>query len=160
MSRRLPSLGLFLARFCTSAWIGAASLFVVVGVAEVTRGGFDSSVKDTLVSIRFPAFYVCGVVLLSTALAGTCLARDSDEFPLNRRVRVLGLLAVTIGIMAIDFVWIYLPLQGMVIPPGQAKPASFRGYHEASKWINLAELGICLVATLLVNWPNRKKNGG
>lgn len=157
MSRFLPRLGLFLARFCSSAWIGAATLFVIVGVTEVTRGEFDSSVKDRLVAIRFPSFYVCGAVLVGTATLGSVLAGHSDAFPKHRRIAAIAGLAAVLAIMAVDYVWIYLPLLGMVTPPGQTKPASFRNYHEASKWINLAGLAICLLVTLLINWPTKPK---
>ena len=73
-TRFLPRMGLFLARFSTSAWIGAATLFVVVGVTEVTRGGFDSTTKDLLVTVRFPAFYVCGTGLVGVGWLYTTVA--------------------------------------------------------------------------------------
>lgn len=160
MTKSLQHLGLFLARFCTSAWIGAATLFVIVGVAEVTRGGFDSTVKDSLVAIRFPAFYCFGAALVGTALVGTLLVRDTALLRNHRRILAAGLLFIVIAIMAIDYVWIYLPLLAMVTPPGAAKPASFRSYHESSKWVNLAGLAICLAATLLINWPCTAKKSG
>ena len=149
----LSRVGLFLARFCTSAWVGAASLFVIVGVTEVTRGGFDSTTKDLLVSVRFPAFYFCGTVLLSVAWLGAWIAGNSDVFPRRRRWISLVLLVVILVAMWVDYVWIYQPLLQMVTPPGQAKPASFAHYHEASKRMNLAGLTLCLVATWIVNWP-------
>ena len=146
-------LGLFLARFCTSAWIGAASLFVIVGIMEVTRAGFDSTTKDVLVSIRFPAFYVCGAVLMTLAGAGAFLAGNSNSFPRSRRISSLILLGLVLAIMAIDYVWIYQPLLKIVTPPGQTKPATFARYHDASKWINLTGLTLCLIVATLVNWP-------
>lgn len=152
-TRFLPRLGLFLARFCISAWIGAASLFVVVGVAEITRGGFDSATKDSLVAIRFPAFYLCGATLVTLAWLGCWLAGHSTWFSRRRRMASLILLAIVLALMVADYVWIYLPLLQMVTPPGQAKPDSFRSYHEASKWINLAGLLIGLFVAILVNWP-------
>lgn len=145
--------GLFLARFCTSAWIGAATLFVIVGITEVTRGGFDSSTKDSLVAIRFPAFYGCGAVLVSAAWLGTLLAGKTSALSSRSRFLTLILLALVLVAMVIDYVWIYQPLLQMVTPPGQTKPAHFRQYHDASKWINLAGLGLCLIASVLVNWP-------
>ncbi len=149
----LARLGLFLARICLSAWIGAAALFVVVGVAEVTRGGFDSSTKDALVAIRFPSYYLFGVVLVSLAGIGTWLARNSVALSRRRRGYSLVLLTLVLTLMAVDYVWIYLPLLQMVTPPGQVKSASFGTYHQASKWINLAGLVLCLSAAWLVNWP-------
>jgi putative copper export protein len=145
--------GLFLARFCTSAWIGAAALYVVVSVTEVTRAGFDSATKDILVGVRFPPYYVCGVLLVSLAWFGAWLAGNRVDFPKSRRISSLILLALVLALIAIDYRWVYQPLVGMINPPGQAKPAIFTLYHEASKWINLAGMLLCLMAGILVNWP-------
>ena len=149
----LTRIGLFLARFCLSAWIGAATLFVIVGVREVTRANFDSTTKDVLVAVRFPAFYVCGATLVSLGLLGTWFAGNSALFPRNRRISTLVLLVIVLFVMALDYFSIYLPLVQMVTPPGQPKPARFVAYHSASKWINLIGLIFCFVATALVNWP-------
>jgi hypothetical protein len=152
-SSTLPRrLGLFLARFCISAWIGAASLFVVVGVREVTRGGFDSSTKDALVAIRFPAFYAFGVTLVGTAWMGAAIARGAPGLTSRRRRVAISMLTVVLALMAIDYFWVFQPLLRMVDPPGQAKPIDFVVFHEASKWINLAGLLFSLVAALIVNW--------
>ncbi len=149
----LAQIGLFLARFCLSAWIGAATLFVIVGVREVTRANFDSTTKDVLVAVRFPAFYVCGATLVSLGLLGTLLADNSALFPKYRRTSTLVLLVIVLSVMAVDYFSIYLPLVQMVTPPGQPKPARFVVYHTASKWINLVGLIFCFIATALVNWP-------
>ena len=146
---------LFLARFCSSAWIGAATLFVVVGIREVTAGNFDSTTRDMLVSLRFPSFYSFGVVLVGLAWVGACAADFHPELPRRRRaIAILGLLAV-LALMAVDYFWIYSPLLAMVTPPGQAKPAAFVTYHEASKYINLAGLIMASIAAIALNWPSR-----
>ncbi|MEI8018778.1 MAG: hypothetical protein WCH39_11315 [Schlesneria sp.] len=149
----LARLGLFLARFCLSAWIGAASLFVIVGVTEVTRGNFDLKTKDVLVALRFPAFYLCGVTLVSLGLLGAWVAGNSDLFPRKRRITTLVLLAIVLAVIAVDYATIYLPLLQMVTPPGQPKSDRFVTYHTASKWINLTGLVFCMIAAVLVNWP-------
>lgn len=151
----LRDLGLFLAKFCSSAWVGAASLFVVVGVTEVTRGGFDSVTKDTLVAIRFPAFYWFGFTLVGIAWLGTWFAGPSGGLSSARRVVALAALMAVLSLMVIDYVAIYRPLLNLVTPPGQTRGPSFVSYHEASKWINFAGLAICLIAVLAVNWPVR-----
>lgn len=156
VSGRFGGLGLFLARFCSSAWIGAAALFVVVGVREVTRSGFDSTTKDTLVAIRFPAFYLCGLILVSFALIGTWLAGNRQELSKGRRIVATLALIVVLALMFVDYVWIYLPLLRLVTPPGQPRDTNFIWYHEASKWINFAGLAFCLIASLLVNLPPRR----
>ena len=58
--------------------------------------------------------------------------------------------------MAADYIWIYQPLLDMVTPPGAVKPASFTAYHEASKYVNLLGLTLCLVASVALNWPRSK----
>ena len=63
------------------------------------------------------------------------------------------LLFCVLLLMAVDYLWIYQPLLQMVTPPGQAKPTSFMAYHVASKWINFAELALCLVVAMLINYP-------
>jgi hypothetical protein len=145
--------GLFLARFCLSAWIGAATLFVIVGVTEVTRGQFDLKTKDVLVAIRFPAFYTCGVTLVTLGVLGTWVAGNSTVFTRKRRISTLVLLVIVLSSMAVDYFSIYQPLLQMVTPPGQPKTSRFVTYHSASKWINLMGLFVCLIATVLVNWP-------
>lgn len=145
---------LFLSRFCSSAWIGAATLFVIVGVLEVTRSGFDSTTKDVLVAIRFPSFYRMGATLLLAAWGSACVADFHPDLPRRRRaVAILALLAA-LALMLIDYQWIYSPLLHMVQPPGQSKPAVFVTYHQASKYINLAGLAFTLIAAVALNWPS------
>ena len=145
--------GLLFARFCLSAWVGAATLFVIVGVTEVTRGNFDLKTKDILVALRFPAFYVCGMTLVSLGLLGTWFAGNSDSFSRKRRIITLVLLVIVLSVMAVDYFSIYQPLVQMVTPPGQPKTTRFVTYHLASKWINLFGLIVCFIASVLVNWP-------
>lgn len=151
----MPRAALFLARFCSSAWIGAATLFVVVGILEVTRGGLDSTTKDILVAIRFPPFYVTGAILVGLAWIGACLADFQPELPRRRRAFAILALLTVLELMFVDYVWIYSPLAAMVIPPGQAKPSVFVAYHEASKYINLAGLIFAWIAAIALNWPSR-----
>ncbi len=146
---------LFLARFCSSAWIGAATLFVIVGVREVTQGGFDAATKDTLVALRFPIFYFVGAILVGASLLGTCLAVGNPELSGRRRAMAFISLVAVLGAMAGDYIWIYKPLEAMVLPPGQAKPSTFVQYHEASKYVNLVSLTFCLIAAVALNWPKK-----
>ena len=156
----MPHAPLFFARFCSSAWLGAATLFVIVGVREVTRGGFDSATKDTLVALRFPAYYLTGAFLVGAAWLATCLAAGHAEL-LNRRCTLAHVsLIACLAVMAADYIWIYLPLLDMVSPPGEVKPASFNAYHEASKYVNLLGLTLCLVASIALNWPNAAPQHG
>ena len=147
---------LFIARFCSSAWIGAAVLFVVVGIREITLGDFDATIGDRLVALRFPAFYFTGVTLVALSWLGAFWAGQETELTQRRRLIALGaLLAVSI-VMALDYFWIYVPLSGMMVPPGQRKPVSFTRFHEAAKYVNLLGLTLCFAASVALNWPNSK----
>ena len=149
----MPHAALFVARFCSSAWLGAATLFVIVGIREVTRGGFDAATKDTLVALRFPAYYLTGAILVGAAWLGTCLSsRHSDLTKRRSSVANLSLLAV-LAVMALDYRFVYQPLLAMVTPPGVEKTAAFAQYHQASKYVNLLGLTLCLVASIALNWP-------
>ena len=152
----MARMALFLARFATSAWLGAASLFVVVSVLEVTNPAFDAITKDTLVALRFPMFYLFGASLVGVGWVGTLLAGNGAGLSRGRRRAALLLLALVLTLMAIDYLWIYQPLLQLVVPPGQTKPASFAQYHEASKRLNLVNLLVCFVAVLLLNWPDKR----
>ncbi len=149
----MPHAALFVARFCSSAWLGAATLFVIVGIREVTRGGFDAATKDTLVALRFPAYYLMGAILVGAAWLATCLTAGHAELTNGRRAVANVTLVAVLAVMAADYVWIYQPLLDMVSPPGHDKPASFAAYHEASKYVNLLGLTLCLVASVVLNWP-------
>ena len=152
----MPHAALFIARFCSSAWLGAATLFVIVGILEVTHGDFDAATKDTLVAIRFPAYYVTGAILVGAAWLGTCLAaRDAELTSRRRTVALFSLLAV-LAVMALDYRFVYQPLLAMVTPPGVEKAPAFTQYHQASKYVNLLGLTLCLVASVALNWPRSK----
>ena len=149
----MPHATLFVARFCSSAWLGAATLFVIVGIREVTRGGFDAATKDTLVALRFPAYYLTGAILVGAAWLGTCLSsRHPDLTKRRSSVASLSLLAV-LAVMALDYRFVYQPLLAMVTPPGIDKPPVFTQYHQASKYVNLLGLTLCLVASISLNCP-------
>ena len=145
---------LFLARICTSAWLGAATLFVIVAVLEVTHGRLDSMTRDVLVGLRFPPYYLTGATLVSLAWIGACIAEDHPELPRRRRAFAILALLTGLGLMAVDYFWIYSPLAAMLNPPGQARPAAFVRYHEASKYINFAGLFCTLVAAIALNCPS------
>ena len=149
----MPHAALFVARFCSSAWLGAATLFVIVGIREVTRGGFDSATRDTLVALRFPAYYATGAILVGVAWLGTCLAAKQAELSGRRRTVALFSLLAVLAVMALDYRFVYQPLLAMVTPPGAVKPSTFTRYHEASKYVNLLGLTLCLVASIALNWP-------
>lgn len=147
-------LGLVVARLAAAAWVGAATLFVVTAVREVVFPGFDSATKDQLALLRFPAYYVCGFALVGIAFLGA-LAAGLGSRPRPKKVAVAaGLLALTLALMAADFVAVYRPIAEMITPPGRVRVAEFRDYHRASVWLNVGHVGLCAAAAVLLCWPS------
>lgn len=144
---------LLIARLAISAWVGAAVLFVVVGVNEVIHPGFDTTVRDQLVLIRFPWFYCFGFSLLIVGWCGTLLTPPRGELTSRRKRVVSGLLLLALLLMALDFFAVYDPLVGMITPPGSTRPPEFTAYHRASMWVNLTQLLCSFAAAGLLNWP-------
>ncbi len=149
----IPRMALFVARVALTAWVGAAVLFVIVGVREVTSPDFSGEVKDRLVSLRFPIFYAAGFALVGTAWISTGLSNIPSQFSRRSRWLVLSLVTVALLGMASDYLWIYLPLQEMVTPPGQPRTPRFIELHRWSARVNTINLALCLVAAGLLNWP-------
>ena len=67
----------------------------------------------------------------------------------------LVLLGVSLIAMIVDYVFIFRPLVEKVSPPGGVKPANFTSYHNASMYINAFDIGLCLIAALLLCLPKR-----
>jgi hypothetical protein len=145
----MTRVALMLARFLLSTWFGAAVLFVVIGVREVTYPGFGSPVRDQLALLRFPAYYACGFPVLAAALASLVLCLWCGL----RKPAVCmacGLTAIALGLMAYDYPYIYSPLARSITPPGQARSAEFRTLHAWSETVNAVEVGCVLAAALAV----------
>lgn len=139
---------LMLARFLLSAWFGAAVLFVIIGVREVTHPGFDSLIRDQLVVLRFPAYYACGFTLLGAVAVSLVLGLI---FGARRRVMSLALVLTlaALGLMAYDYPFIYTPLAEMITPPGQVRSPEFRRLHFWSETVNGVQI-VCVLAAALV----------
>lgn len=138
---------LLLARFLLSAWFGAASLFVIIGVREVRFPGFDPAMLDQLVLLRFPAYYACGFALLGcAALNLVLLLIQGLRKPATYAATILT--AMALGLMAYDYPCVYSPLARMITPPGQPRPAEFQAIHKWSKTVNAAQLGCVLIAAI------------
>ncbi|MCA9015918.1 MAG: hypothetical protein KDA77_11355 [Planctomycetaceae bacterium] len=151
----MSSTSLVLTRFCLSAWVGAAVIFVINGVQDVTFQPFDSLVRDQLITLHFPVYYTIAWVLLVGSFLG-CLGIRGKELISRRRANlILGLVVIALGISLIDYFWIYTPLEAMITPPGSPRPAEFRTYHQASKYINSVNILLSLTAAILANLPVR-----
>ncbi len=149
----MSRLALLIARFASSAWVGAAVLFVINGVQQATSGKIDSTTTDQLVALRFPAYYVMGFSLVGAAWVGSAIS--GEQLSYRRRGAVLGLFGLALGMMLFDYLVVYLPLAEMITPPGQARPQGFQTLHRWSKVINSVDVGLVLLGALLVSWPRR-----
>ena len=155
----MRSFCLTVCRFSISAWVGAAVLFVVVGIGEVHVRQFDSEIRDLLVAIRFPFYYAFGFVLLIVSLLSGLMSRNHTDLSSKRSGIFLGLVTVALLAMLADYVWVYLPLVEMITPAGEkARPAEFVTLHELTKWINLADVTLCLIAALVISRPAAKSS--
>jgi hypothetical protein len=153
-------LGLAVARLAAAGWVGAATLFVVTAVREVTFAGFDAATKDQLALLRFPAYYVCGFAVVGIAFVAALTASMGLRPRPKKVVVAAGLLLVTLLLMAGDFVAVYQPIADMITPPGRVHVAQFRDYHRASVWINVGHVGLCAVAAVLLCWPDSRMGLG
>lgn len=138
-------------RFTFNAWVGAATLFVVTGVREVTSPLFDASTKNQLASLRFPAFYAFGFTLVLLGFISSVFL----WFLQSDRRRGLGAI-VALGVaalatMAFDYLHIYLPLDDLMAKPDARGLPEFQKLHEWSKYINFASLLLILIASGIAN---------
>ena len=149
----MSRMALMFVRMSASAWVGAAVLFVINGVMQVTSGKFESMVTDQLVLLRFPAYYLMGISLVGLAFVGTALS--GEHFSFARRGWLLGLFGLAIVVMIFDYLVIYLPLAAMIDPPGKARPAGFQDLHRWSMRVNTVQVLLVLLGAVLACWPSR-----
>jgi hypothetical protein len=145
---------LITARLSLAAWVGAAVLFVVVGVREITSAELDALTRDRLALIRFPAYYACGFLLLALGLVSSLLAIGHVAIGRNRAVTAAVLILTALLIFAADYWFIYLPLVEMIHPLGQPRSPEFERYHHLSEAVNAVQLLAALVAAALLCWPS------
>jgi hypothetical protein len=148
---------LTIVRLALSAWVGAALLFVVNAVRQVTSEWFDSTTRHQLALLRFPPYYLFGFTLVGLGCAGL-LALTLLEARSRRRWAVALLLAASaLVVMLADYWWVYLPLESMLTPPQRAVPADFVKLHRLSELVNTVHLSLALAAALAVDWPESRR---
>jgi len=139
---------LALLRFSLCAWVGAATLFVITGIREVTSPEIAPATKNLLASIRFPAYYVFGFTLV--VLAAVCAAALRGKVrPASRGTTIVALLAVVLLLMIGDYVFVFQPLMDLMDLPDARDDPEFTMYHNWSKYVNFASVGLCLVTAVL-----------
>ena len=140
-------------RFSLCAWVGAATLFVVTGVREVTMTDFDATTKNVLAATRFPAYYAFGFTLVTVSAMtafGLLLASQDGR---RRKIVVLALAVFSLIVMWLDHRFIYQPLEIMMLEPeGRLDPEFFK-YHQWSKYVNCVSVGACLIASFVAAIP-------
>lgn len=144
---------LMIVRFALSAWVGAATLFVVSAIRQVTSDQFDTVTKGQLALLRFPPFYLFGFVL--TGLGALPLAGlwATGRLPCGRW-KLAALASLTaVAVMAYDYTSIYRPLVTSMGAPNYVETPEFLRLHDLSEAVNTAQLSLVLLAALLVNWP-------
>ncbi|MCC7423307.1 MAG: hypothetical protein IT428_23775 [Planctomycetaceae bacterium] len=151
----MSRLCLTLARLFLSLWVGGAILFVVTSIAEQKFPGFSQATKNQLALIRFPWYYRFGFTLLGGTLVAGHFARHHADLAGFARWVVFGLTAASLAVMAIDYHWVYEPLAAIVTPSDRAVSSEFERYHQLSKYVNLAHVGIALVACVILCRPAR-----
>ena len=142
-------------RFSLCAWVGAATLFVVTGVREVTMSEFDAATKNILAATRFPAYYAFGFTLVAVAAISALGLILADNEMRRRKIVVLALSVFSLVVMVLDHQFIYLPLEVMMLEPEGRLDPEFFTYHQWSKYINCVSVGACLIASFVSACPAR-----
>ncbi len=146
---------LTIARFALSAWIGAAALFVVTSIAEQRSTAFGSDVKNVLATLRFPAYYLFGFVLVGLGLVGGAMGVDR----LRQRRRwfaIVSCLMLALLLMLVDYFAVYSPLYAIVTDPSGVRDARFMQLHRWSEQINTIDVALCLIAAIAACWPEKQ----
>lgn len=144
---------LTLLRCALSAWVGAAVLFVVNAVRQVTFPGFDTITRNQLALLRFPAYYGFGFTLVGSAVLCALLLAARDRPHRRRWLVIAGLVVVSLSIMAYDFLHIYHPLASIVTPLDRPPSTEFARLHHLSEVVNTVHVGLAFVAAILASWP-------
>ena len=147
-------------RFSLCAWVGAATLFVVTGVREVTMTDFDAATKNVLAATRFPAYYAFGFTLIAVyGISALGLILLNQEVR-RRKIILLTLSVFALVVMYVDHRFIYLPLEKMMLEPEGRLDPDFFTYHQWSKYINCVSVGACLVASFISVCPVQAATNG
>lgn len=136
-------------------WVGAALLYVIVSIREVTDPRIDQVIRDTLVAIRFPAYYAMGVTLLGVALVGAAGTIGSCVVCWRARLVAMLFLVLALCVLVGDYLLIYQPLLAEVTPPGRPRTERFQELHHWSEMVNAASWLLSLCGALSIAWPSR-----
>ncbi len=144
---------LMLFRIGPAAWVGAATLFVLITISLTRSPEFDSEMRMRMSLARFPSFYVVEFTLLGTAVVAGFFARRHGELGRLRSWLGLGLVTVALLGAIADYFLVYRPLAKMMAD--RTLDDTFRTLHETSKHGNFTIVAIVFVAAVVINWPSR-----
>ncbi len=161
VKRSLSSVSLTILRLSLSAWVGAAALFVITSVAEQVSPDFDSRIRDQLATIRFPLYYQFGFGALGVSILSGLAALKLSSGCQKKRVRAAVIFAsLSLAGAAADYVWVYLPLQELISPPGKAREQGFVELHERSRHANEVHITLALLAAVFACSPEKPDSEG
>lgn len=124
-------------------------LFVITSVAEQVSPHFDSVARDHLATIRFPHYYQYCAATLGIALVSSITATTLSRGTFRRwQLLILTLTALSTAGAAIDYKFVYLPLQELITPPGKARAQEFVTLHKQSRNGNMIHVTLALAAAL------------
>ena len=141
---RVTLAALVVMRLVLAGWVGAAVLFVITSIAEQIFPGFNSATRDQLATIRFPYYFATGTACCTVALASGVLCRSVSR----RLTAALVLTALASVVFALDYWFVYLPLQELIILPGLPRTDQFTYLHNWSRNLNALHLLIVLAAAV------------
>lgn len=131
-------------------------LFVITSVAEQVSSHFDSVARDHLATIRFPLYYLFGGATLGFAvacsIATTVLSGGSMR---KRQLLILVLVLMSSAGAALDYQFVYCPLQESITPAGSVRTEAFTVLHHRSRNANAAHVGLALLASILACVPGQ-----
>jgi hypothetical protein len=139
---------LTITRFSLSAWVGAAALFVLTGIAEVRSPEFESATKNALAALRFPYYYLIGFLLVGVGLLGSWVLAVRSRYAIPGTRMLVGAMTLASILMNVDYVYVFRPLLAMMSQ--EVKTESFATYHHASMLLNAAGLGLVLFSAILI----------
>lgn len=139
---------LALLRFSLCAWVGAATLFVITGVREVVSLQSEPAITNHLAAIRFPAYYFIGFLLVGLAFLCAVALRSRFESA-KKGTAIVVLLVVVLLLMIGDWFFVFQPLLDMMALPDAREMPEFTTYHNLSKYVNFASVGLCLVTAMI-----------
>lgn len=139
---------LALLRFSLCAWVGAATLFVITGIREVTSLQFEPATKNHLAAIRFPAYYFVGFLLIGFAALSAVALRG--RFGSQKRGTIIVVLLISVLLLMVgDWFLVFNPLLELMELPDARDTPEFTTYHNWSKYLNFASVALCLATAVL-----------